>query len=394
MKKLSVATATVLVLFAQSLVAEPDPIQDAISLEDFDRAEYLLTTKLATRPADPDLRFLLARVLGWSGKYDASLAEYDALLSAFPDNVDFILEGARVQAWAGRDQEALANLHRARELAPNYEAVWQLQYEILLRAGSAEERTEFRENAAERFPEATWWREPAPQTRHRWYVTLGAGHEDLSTDLPSWNHQFLRLDWERSQEQSYFAEIAHDERYGESDSRLALGGEWDLADNWSAGIALSLSPDSQLQPEDAFSLNSGRIFARGWGFDLRLGHRRYSNATVSMYTATMERYFGDYRAAYGVNVSRLHGSGDSLAHVASIGWYPNQQWGLALMLSAGEEAEVIGTAEVLETEVESLTLTGRYRVGPRTSIDWWLGTHRQGDFYRRRYAGLAVKLAL
>jgi hypothetical protein len=42
--------------------------------------------------------------------------------------------------------------------------------------------------------------------------------------------------------------------------------------------------------------------------------------------------------------------------------------------------------------VSNLTLTGNEAFSPRLSLGWWLGTHEQGDFYRRDYAGLSVRV--
>jgi len=110
--------------------------------------------------------------------------------------------------------------------------------------------------------------------------------------------------------------------------------------------------------------------------------------------ARPERYFGNYRAAYTLNASRLHGAATSLSHVVSLGWYPREGLALGIVAATGEEAEVIAPGQILETDVDSITLTGRHALTPRISLDWWLGTHAQGDIYRRRYAGLAVRYGL
>jgi YaiO family outer membrane protein len=115
---------------------------------------------------------------------------------------------------------------------------------------------------------------------------------------------------------------------------------------------------------------------------------------VSTWSAEAERYFGDYRAAYTLNASRLHGATTSLSHVLSLGWYPREGLALGVVAATGQEAEVIAPGQILETDVDSFTLTGRHALTPRITLDWWLGTHAQGDIYRRRYAGLAVRYGL
>ncbi|MDX1500339.1 MAG: YaiO family outer membrane beta-barrel protein, partial [Woeseiaceae bacterium] len=64
--------------------------------------------------------------------------------------------------------------------------------------------------------------------------------------------------------------------------------------------------------------------------------------------------------------------------------------GLGVAWTEGREAEAVAAGTVLETDVSGITVTGRHGLGRRWTVDWWLGTQEQGDFYRRRYAGLAL----
>ena len=75
-------------------------------------------------------------------------------------------------------------------------------------------------------------------------------------------------------------------------------------------------------------------------------------------------------------------------------WYPSDRRNLGVTLGAGEEIEVIGLDRLLHTSVSNLTLTGTEKLTQRVSLSWWLGTHEQGDFYRRDYAGLSIRIGL
>jgi hypothetical protein len=41
-----------------------------------------------------------------------------------------------------------------------------------------------------------------------------------------------------------------------------------------------------------------------------------------------------------------------------------------------------------------VTLTGNETLSQRLSLSWWVGTHEQGDFYRRNHAGLSIRIGL
>lgn len=343
----------------------------AIDAQDWPQARALLRDALADRPGDPALRFRLAQVLRWSGEPQRALAEYDALLDEFPDNVDYVYGRALTLEQLGRDAEALEAARRAGRLAPDYAAVRQL------------ERRLARDESA-----------GAGETATRYFLTAGMGYEDLTNDLPGWQQQFVRVDGETAERGDYHASVSRYERYDRSDVELGLGGVWQAGEDWTLQAELALGGDADFLPETGFYGRAIRTLGDGWNAAAALRHRRYETTTVSIWSAEAERYFGDYRAAYALNVSRLHGATTSLSHVVSLGWYPREGLSLGLVAATGEEAEVIAPGQILETDVDSLTLTGRHALTPRITLDWWLGTHAQGDIYRRRYAGLAVRYGL
>ena len=72
-----------------------------------------------------------ARALSRSDRFDAALAEYDALLADAPDSRDARLERARVLAWAGRHAESLAALDELQEVHPEDPEAMVLQARVL-----------------------------------------------------------------------------------------------------------------------------------------------------------------------------------------------------------------------------------------------------------------------
>ncbi len=74
----------------------------------FPRAIELYRAALADRPDAQDARLRLARVLAWSGRYDEALAEYDRLLAEPLAPPGLRVERAEVLSWAGRLDPAAA----------------------------------------------------------------------------------------------------------------------------------------------------------------------------------------------------------------------------------------------------------------------------------------------
>jgi YaiO family outer membrane protein len=388
----------VLALPSQTM-AEAGNMQDenSTSIEEVDVDIRSLQERLATGSENTALRAELARLLSRAGRYQEALGEYDALIHSFPEDVDHALGKAQLLFWLEDYAKAMTELERAKRLAPDYEAVWQLQLAVMQRrrheTDSARIMT-LRNEAEARFPNSAWWRIPQPRRVPRWLLTLGAGYENLSNDLPDWNSQFLQLDWRRDQNSRYFARLARDARFDNADPQIALGGEWGSGDKWTGGLEFNTSTTANFQPKTGASLHVGRRLAAGWGVDLRWRQRRYDTAIVSTFTSTAERYFGNFRAAYGLNLSHLHGLGDTVAHTLTFNWYVGEKHSFGIVVADGEEAEAVGTGQVLQTDVTSATFSGRHLLSDRHTLAWWVGSHRQGDLYRRDYVGLAITIGI
>ncbi len=383
-----------LTILAAALPASPaagqNPAESAIAEGDYAAAVDLLRRDVAAAPDDEMLRFRLAQVLGWDGRHGEALGEYDALVAASPSNVDYVFGRAQALAGVGREREAMAEARRARDLAPDYEAVWQLEYRLARRVLSVGEIEALRELVASRFPDAGWWREPRAAPDYSATLTAGTSRDELSGDRPGWRRYFARLEGETRGGIRYLGEVARDRRFDGGDNSLTIGGGRDFGTDWSLDAALAISPDARSLPEAGISAELRRRFPAGWGGWLGVRRRDYDTATVTTWRSGAERYVGDYRLAYSLDVSRLHGSATSLTHVLSLAWYPRDGHALGLGFATGEEAESVGPSRVIETDVESVTLSGRHAIGGRYVLNWWLGTQDQGDIYRRHYAGLAL----
>lgn len=365
----------------------------AVAAADDDRALATADELVAMSPADPAPRFARARLLYRRGDFAGAERDYRHLVAAYPDDVDYHLGLAQTHAATGNDAAALVLLARATELAPDYEAVWQLRHRLLLRSpqpGGAAELETLRTAAAARFPASRWWREPpAPRHRH-WFLQLGFGRDLLSDGQPDWDSRFLRLAYSTPTGDRYALGATRSGRFDRSDHDLSLAADWQLGADWRAGIAAHTAPAARFLPERQYSLHAGRDLARGWNVDVSLKRRRYATATADSATVLTEKYFGDFRAAWSVAMTRLDAAGTSTGNTLFLNWYPRPGLGLGVAWTEGREAEAVDTGTVLETDVSGVTLTGRHGLRQRWTIDWWLGTHEQGDFYRRRYAGLAL----
>jgi len=349
---------------------------------------------IRAEPDDPSLRYERARAFALSGATEAALAEFDALLAEFPDDADYLLGLAQMQARLGRNAAAVESAERALRVAPEYEDVWQLRLQLAERTGDDTAAAALRAEVAARFPDASWWRAaPAPVEYRRW-LSAGSGADRLSNGAPDWSQQFLHLDWQTAGAGMLFAEISRSERFEESDSSLNFGGIWEALPDWQLGSAVAIAEDARFLPERELSVDAARAWTDGWGTAFGFRQREYATGDVSSYSFTGEKYISDYRVAYRLDRSRQSGADSALSHALMLTWYPSEKRSVGVTLGAGEEIEVIGLDQLLRTSVANVTLTGNETLSARLSLRWWLGTHEQGDFYRRNYAGLSVRIGL
>ncbi len=346
----------------------------------------------AQSEADPEQQFREAQSLMRANDPEAALPLYSRLADQFPGNVDYSFGRAQALARAGREREALLETDRAILLAPGYEAVWRLRFRLMTSRPelvSAADLAKLRSDARVRFPDSSWWREAASEEKRR-QLTLVLGVEDLSNDQPNWRNQAVRVDWAQSERTDYFVAVSRDERFDDTDIGLSGGLRRAIGERLYGGLELSLYSAPKFMPDAGFSAFLGAELGDGWVAELRLRQRDYETAKVSTWSGTAERYVRDFRLFYTLHASRLHGLTTSTSHVAGFDWYLSERTSLGITLARGDEADVIAPGQILATDVAGVTLNGRLSLNDSWGFRWWLGSHEQGDFYRRRYAGVAI----
>ena len=341
--------------------------------------------------ADPAERFANARSLMHDGQLDAALAAIDTLRADYPDDVDYAFARAQVLIRLGRKGEAADELDTAIAMAPDYEDVWRTRYNLLTSQDDDTEVEAFRLRAARQFPAANWWRASGAASSPAWMLLVGAGADSLSNDLPGWDNQFIEAHYEYSDTARYMGRVSRDARNSIGDVTVGLAGEWQLRP-WFTGASVAVTADPEFQASTGFELHAGRSFGEGWTATVRYRHRDYDNATIGTVVTGIEKYLSDFRIAYTLGASRLHGASNFANHVVSGNWFYREDSSLGVSLSGGREAEAIGGGRVVETDVRGMSLTGRHRLNERLGLHWWLGIHEQGDLYRRRFVGMAVSV--
>jgi YaiO family outer membrane protein len=391
----------VVVLTASSGALAESPDADEAWEHAAERGEYAVALedieqRLRRNPDSVPLRFARARVLAWSGDLVEAAACYRALIAIGPENADYALGYAQVMAWMGSDELAVAELARARQLAPEYEAIWLLEARVLSRLPDRADDLELlRQRAAERFPGSTWWRASRPSPRPPVFrVDVGARADSISTGADDWQSRYLRLSRAGNRVADLYAGVRRESRFGLDDTLIDIGGSWRATERWAAGLDVSFGRDPDFSPERGATLWVSRSWVSGWEAGARIRASDYRASSVSGVALSAARYLGDFRFGYSFIPTQLSDGAPATTHVAMLDYYRSERSTLRLTVATGEEVEAVAPGTLARTDVRSLALMFRHTMTARWDLTWHVGSHRQGDLYRRQFLAVSVSARL
>ncbi|HEX7720100.1 MAG TPA: YaiO family outer membrane beta-barrel protein [Woeseiaceae bacterium] len=344
--------------------------------------------------AEPDSaeRFQRARTLAQQGDFEGAVVQYGILTEQHPDHVDYLFGEAQARFWSGDSRCALQSTTRARQLAPDYEEVWRLEYQILqsnFESASSERLDVFRTTANARFPSADWLRQDLKDEAPRYRWEFGFNRESLDNGAADWQNVYVHMDRRTANDSVVSVALTEYRRFSRTDIETSIGGGLTVAGTWLLDAAVRVSPSAEFLPETVVDAGVSRLLGNGWiaGFDLR--HRRFPDDTVNTFGLNFEHYFGSFRAAYHIDNTRLASSA-SFTHRGVLNYYTESGTQYGLTIAAGDEVEIVAPGQLLEMDISAVALSGRHPLSERFSILWRVGTHRQGSIYRRNNVGLSI----
>lgn len=391
------AGAAALALFASApAYAEPTALeaaQEAVRSERLSEAARLLTAWLEAHPEDREARFLLARVLTWQGRANLALPEYERLLAAEPRNADFLSGEARALLGAGRSEDALASLEKARQAAPGDEAVWRLQLKTLRQLGGerAREAERLQREAELRFPGSSWGIPSAAASRRPLAVEAGGQYEFLTNGFAPWRSAYLEASQQFAERQTLYGTGRLTERFGLQDQELALGYYHPLGEKLTALVDGSFSPTHQVLAH--WSLGAQALYSLPGGWGVGLGGRRtqFSSAANTRETLMLERYWENLRFAYTFSLSQIPAAPMPMGHQLAVNWYYGERSTIGLSAAVGQEMEMVGPSRLLTTDVRALALVGRHWLTPDWAAAYEASWVEQGTVYTRSGVRLGVQ---
>lgn len=373
-------------------------VRDFIAEKKFSPAEQVLTRHLESYPENLEARFLRARVFAWNREYDESLADYEFLRERDPYNLDYVLGTARVLIWAGRPDDAAILLEYERPLWASNEEIWKLELQALANTDSLESQRygeELMQQALELFPESAWIEGfPAYFDRsNQRYVLLAAGFalESLSNDRGNRKETHLSGAYHFDTRNVIYAGLRKTDRFGIRDTEASLGGYFPLTEKWTANLGATISPDAIVLPTSSVVARLHRRLPLDWGVGFSIRRTEYEKTSSNIATASIERYWKDYRFVYRLSRGKTDQADTTLSHELRGDYYYQDGSMVALAIGDGTESEIFRQASLITTNVTFLSLFGLHKLRSGWSVFWKLGHIRQGNLYDSKGAGIELQ---
>ncbi|WP_312253762.1 YaiO family outer membrane beta-barrel protein [Stutzerimonas nitrititolerans] len=345
--------------------------------QQLDAARATLEAHLRQQPGDQQARFLLARVLAWQGRPHEALPIYESLLTSQTDNVDYLLGYGQALLWSGFPQRALESLERAAVLAPDYGDV----QTVIQQA-----------RAALVVPVTATAPTSDVPTQRRHELQLSTRKDALDNGFDDWRSHRLDYTSTRPEGPGWYGALLREQRFGEWDEGIELGAILPLNDRWTLQPEVGYQPSPYFLPEWHTDLRLQRRFENGYLGAVSIRRTEYETTRVDRLALSAERYFGNWRAGYTLNITDVADAGTPVGHNLGLDYYYRGLSYAGVRLTAGEE-EAVEEQRLITSDVRALSLQGRHWFSRRWAMTWEIGHHKQGDYYTRQWLQLGLRHA-
>ncbi len=217
-------------------------------------------------------------------------------------------------------------------------------------------------------------------------------YESLTKNVGEWHTASVDFIHNLSKRKVVYGTLLATKRFGQRDLQFTLGIYQPLNRKWTVQLEGGASPTHRVLPKWSALGQIERSFKKGW--NAQVGYRRthFTSARVNLGIAGVEKYWGNNRAAYTLYVSQLANTGASASNRFQFNrYYGENVSSVGVSAGFGRELESLGSRGVLQTDVQSVALTGRHWFNRHWGIGYDASLVRQGNLYTRRGLTFGVR---
>lgn len=221
-------------------------------------------------------------------------------------------------------------------------------------------------------------------------IELGHSVESLSNGFAPWHEAFLTVTKRFKPHQTLSGTWQEVSRFSLRDHAAQLSFHQPLGSRWGALVEIKASPTHRILPKWASFAQLERSFKGGWGVQAGWRHSEFNTGSTNLWITSVERYVGNWRAAYTLFAGARRDAGLSASHLAQGNYYYSERNSFGVGIVLGRELENVGGRGIIATQVRGAFLNGRHWVTERWGVRYQLTLHQQGSLYTRKGAGFGL----
>ena len=223
-------------------------------------------------------------------------------------------------------------------------------------------------------------------------IEAGFTSEQLTNNYDDWSSTYLNIAKKLGKNKTVYGNVRETNRFNIKDNEAMLGYYHPIDNKWTVHVEGLTSSTHKVLPRWALFGGLIRGFTGGWVMNLGFRRTEYNNSQINLGVATLERYFGNYQAAYSFYQSSLVGNGSAQAHGVKLNYFYTDTSRVGISFSSGRELEYLGpNLGVLRSDVKSMLLSGRHSLNRTFGVSYSYGYHEQGKSYIKRGIQVGIR---
>lgn len=345
------------------------------------RAEATALCREALRrsPDYHDIRILVGRICAWDGRYDEGRAELQQVLRAEPGHVDGRLALVDLELWSDHPQAAIALCDEGLALRP-------AQPPLLLRKARAQKAlaaypealatAKLARAADPNLHEARQLADNLTELARRSKVSLSVTRDSFDQTFDPWLMVALSAS-HRFDAGSLIARVNRSSRFGDKGTQFEL----DAYPRWGDGTYFYLNAgfsDDGLFPHRRYGAELYHNFPKGIEASLGLRHLDFTTSTVTIYTGSLGKYWGDYLFSLRGNVTPSALGSSQSGSIAARRYFGDAENHVTLSLGRGiSPDQLYPGAEILTLGSRKVGLSGQGWIFPRWILSGTVAFEKQ-----------------
>jgi YaiO family outer membrane protein len=223
-------------------------------------------------------------------------------------------------------------------------------------------------------------------------VEIGTMPQWLTNGRGIWREYYVDMLHRYGERNVVYGALRETQRFGQNDTQGVLGTYYALTRQLTAFLEASGSPTHNVLPNYTVAGQLGYNWSNGWGVYAGMRHTDYTSTLVNTSTLLIERYFGNFRAAYAWNQSWLPGAGSSAMHAVTLNYYYGDNSQASIALANGREVENVGPPTgVVSSGVTSASVNGRHWFTRDYALSYEVFYQNQPAFYAQAGVRLGLR---